>query len=181
MALPAQPIINVVVQPAPFDGHAATDTLLAAIPDPALVGAVVTFSGRVRADAAAAAPRRRSTGEVSSIPQNVSGLFLEHYPGMTERVLEELAQTACARWPLAGCVVIHRHGALHVGEEIVFVATASSHRDAAFEAANYLMDILKTSAPFWKKELTADGGPGADMDSWVAAKQSDDTAADRWG
>lgn len=113
------------------------------------VGAVVTFIGLVR-DVA---------------------LTLEHYPGMTQRQLRAVADEAAARWPLLGGMVIHRHGMLAPGEPIVLVAVAAAHRAAAFEAASFLMDWLKTRAPFWKHEAGA---------GWVEAKASDDAAAARW-
>ena len=112
------------------------------------VGAIVSFTGQVR-------------GEV---------LELEHYPGMAERELQALLDGARGRWPLLGAIIVHRHGRLEVGAPIVLVLTASSHRRAAFEAADYLMDWLKTRAPFWKKEA---GG-------WVSARDSDEEAAARW-
>jgi len=99
---------------------------------------------------------------------------LEHYPGMTERALEAIVAEARDRWPLQGVRVIHRFGPLKPGERIVLVLTASRHRQAAFEAAEFLMDYLKTRAPFWKKE----DHPGGS--AWVDARDSDDSAAERW-
>ena len=99
---------------------------------------------------------------------------LEHYPGMTERGLEAIAPESEARWPLQGVRVIHRYGALEPGERIVLVLTASRHRQAAFEAAEFLMDYLKTSAPFWKKE------DHAGETRWVDARDADDSAMARW-
>ncbi len=124
------------------------------------IGAVVTFTGTVR--------------------DNVEGkrllaMTLEHYPGMTEGELFRVEREANARWPLTGSAIIHRHGRLTPGEDIVLVVTASAHRAAAFAAADFLMDYLKTSAPFWKKEELADGTV-----TWVEAKASDDAAAKRW-
>jgi len=104
----------------------------------------------------------------------VSAMTLEHYPGMTERALEAIEAEANARWPLQGTVIIHRYGRLEPGEDIVLVIAASSHRDAAFEACRFLIDWLKTKAPFWKLE------DGQDGPSWVEAKESDDEAAARW-
>lgn len=104
----------------------------------------------------------------------VSAMTLEHYPGMTEKQLEAIEEEARRRWPLDDVLVIHRHGRLEPGDRIVMVATASAHRDAAFESCRFLMDWLKTKAPFWKLEAT----PGGER--WVEAKDSDDAAAARW-
>jgi len=104
----------------------------------------------------------------------VKAMTLEHYPGMTERRLEAIEAEARRRWPLDDALIIHRYGRLEAGERIVLVAASSAHRDAAFEACRFLMDWLKTKAPFWKVEHTEAG------DQWVAAKESDDTAAARW-
>jgi molybdopterin synthase catalytic subunit len=124
-------------------------------------GAVATFTGLVRARDGVDGPA-------------IGAMTLEHYPGMTERQLETIEAEAQARWPLAGTLIIHRHGRLNAGARIVLVCTASSHRDAAFEACSFLMDWLKTKAPFWKREETPDG------DRWVEAKASDDTRAEAW-
>ncbi len=104
----------------------------------------------------------------------ITAMTLEHYPGMTEKQLAALEDEARARWPLEDLLIIHRHGRLQAGERIVMVATASAHRDAAFDSCRFLMDWLKTKAPFWKVEHTKDG------DQWVAAKESDDATARRW-
>lgn len=120
------------------------------------VGAFVTFSGHVRAD------------------DGLTSLTLEHYPGMTEREIARHVDEAFARWPLAGVTVIHRVGQLVPGEPIVLVVTASSHRQAAFSAAEFLMDYLKTTAPFWKEETRGD------QTNWVEAKSSDEQRAKRW-
>jgi molybdopterin synthase catalytic subunit len=104
----------------------------------------------------------------------VTEMTLEHYPGMTERELQRIETEACARWPLQASLIVHRTGTLKPGDNIVLVVTASEHRDAAFDAARFLMDYLKTSAPFWKRE---DGPGGA---SWVEASASDDASAARW-
>jgi len=124
------------------------------------IGAVVSFTGLVR----------EMTGEGP-----ILGMELEHYPGMTERALQKIADEACERWPLQGIRVIHRVGPLVPGDRIVLVLTASRHRKAAFESAEFLMDYLKTRAPFWKKEDHASGS------CWVDARDTDDTAAARWG
>ncbi|RWM31664.1 molybdenum cofactor biosynthesis protein MoaE [Mesorhizobium sp.] len=123
------------------------------------IGAVVTFSGLCRDEAG-----------------TLSALELEHYPGMAEAEIGRIAAEAVQRWPLQGLTVIHRHGKIVPGENIVLVVAASAHRQAAFEAANFLMDYLKSRAPFWKKEHRADGSEGG----WVEAKEADDEAADRW-
>ena len=119
-------------------------------------GAVATFLGLVRGG------------------DGLTALTLEHYPGMTEREIARIAQEAQARWKLAGITIIHRIGRLEVGERIVLVAVAAAHRGSAFEACQFLMDYLKTRAPFWKQE-ERDGTAG-----WVEARESDDAAADRW-
>src|SRR5262245_37343896 len=102
-------------------------------------------------------------------------MTLEHYPGMTESELARVEAEAAARWPLQASLIVHRVGALKPGDNIVLVVTASAHREAAFAAAEFLMDYLKTSAPFWKKELAPDGSA-----RWVEARQSDERAAERW-
>ena len=107
-------------------------------------------------------------------PAAISAMTLEHYPGMTEKMLAEIEAEANARWPLSASLIVHRYGRLEPGERIVFVATASAHRHAAFEANMFLIDWLKTRAPFWKLE---DGEAGP---AWVAARDSDDAAAERW-
>ncbi|WP_436876082.1 molybdopterin synthase catalytic subunit MoaE [Siccibacter turicensis] len=122
-------------------------------------GAVVTFTGKVR---------NHNLGD------NVTALTLEHYPGMTEKALAEIVAEARARWPLTRVTLIHRVGELKSGEEIVFVGVTGAHRSAAFEAAEFMMDYLKTRAPFWKREAT----PGGDR--WVDARDSDQQAAKRW-
>ena len=123
------------------------------------IGAVVTFSGICRGD---------DNGEA------IAALTLEHYPGMAEAEIGRHADEALSRWPLQGLTVIHRFGRIAPGENIVLVVTASSHRQAAFEAAEFLMDYLKTSAPFWKREESLEGA------SWIEAREHDDAAAARW-
>lgn len=105
---------------------------------------------------------------------NVQGMFLEHYPGMTEKALQKIAAEAMQRWPLIDYRIIHRVGPLLPNDQIVLVLVASAHRQAAFAACEFIMDFLKTRAPFWKKELTGNG------EKWVDAKASDDDAAQRW-
>lgn len=104
----------------------------------------------------------------------IDAMTLEHYPGMTEKALSEIEAEALGRWPLQATLIIHRYGRLEPGERIVLVAAASAHREAAFEACHFLIDWLKTKAPFWKLEDTPDGG------QWVDARDSDDIAAARW-
>ena len=123
------------------------------------IGAVVTFSGICR-------------GTEGSIP--IAALTLEHYPGLTEAEISRHVDEAIGRWPLTGATVIHRVGRIAPGENIVLVVTASSHRQAAFQAAEFLMDYLKTSAPFWKREESAGGG------GWIEAHGRDDDAVARW-
>lgn len=122
-------------------------------------GAVVTFTGKVRDH---------------NLGDNVSALALEHYPGMTEKALSEIVEEARSRWPLQRATVIHRIGELFPGDEIVFVGVTSAHRSSAFFAAEFIMDYLKTRAPFWKRETTQQG------DRWVEARDSDQQAAKRW-
>ena len=123
------------------------------------VGAVVTFSGLCRDE-----------------DGRLAALELEHYPGMAEAEIGRIAAEAAGRWPLSGLTVIHRHGRIAPGENIVLVVASSSHRQAAFEAASFLMDFLKTRAPFWKREHGAGGSPG----DWVEAKEADEEAQARW-
>ena len=144
------------IQTAAFDPGAETNAMHAANTG---VGAVVTFTGYVRD---------------FNDGRDVAGMFLEHYPGMTEKALGKIVQEAEQRWPLLKLQVIHRVGALEPGEPIVFVGVASAHRQAAFQACDFVMDYLKTRAPFWKKEQTADGP------RWVEGRASDHAAADRW-
>jgi molybdopterin synthase catalytic subunit len=123
------------------------------------IGAVVSFIGQVR---------DINDGDV------VSTLTLEHYPGMTERALEQIEQEAKSRWDINGSLIIHRVGTLQPLDQIVLVAVTSAHRGEAFKACEFIMDYLKTQAPFWKKEATPDG------ERWIAAKVSDDEAQSRW-
>ena len=123
------------------------------------VGALVTFTGICRG---------------SEAGEPIAALTLEHYPGMAEAEIERHVAEAAGRWPLLGVTVIHRYGRIAPGEDIVMVATASAHREAAFAAAEFLMDYLKTRAPFWKPVEKANGK------TWVDAKASDDTAVERW-
>jgi len=106
---------------------------------------------------------------------DIGAMTLEHYPGMTEKMLTEIEAEANRRWPLQGSLIVHRYGRLEPGDRIVLVVTASAHRAAALEACHFLIDWLKTKAPFWKLEETGDGEA-----KWVDARSSDDAAADRW-
>ena len=133
----------------------------------------------IGAEIAALSAGRTDVGAISSFTGicrggDIVAMTLEHYPGMAEAEIERHVEEAQSRWPLLGVTVIHRYGRLVPGENIVLVATASQHREAAFAAAEFLMDYLKTRAPFWKKEERAGG------DGWVEARQSDDAAAARW-
>ncbi|WP_375228038.1 molybdenum cofactor biosynthesis protein MoaE [Roseobacter sp. S98] len=147
--------MRVTVQEDAFDPGAELNAFSAGRTD---MGAVVTFSGVVR-----------DTGS-----SQLETMEIEHYPGMTEAALQEIAQTAMTRWSLGDALVIHRYGKMAPGDVIMMVATASRHRRDAFEAAEFLMDYLKSRAPFWKREVTADGT------AWVAARDDDEAALDRW-
>ena len=153
--------MSVSVQQADFDAGAEIAALSAGRED---VGAVASFVGLVRADKQAGADTAPA----------VQAMSLEHYPGMTEKALQAIVEEARGRWDICGVRVIHRVGRLVPGDRIVFVAVASAHRGEAFAACEFIMDYLKTRAPFWKKEETAAGG------RWVDARESDDHAAGRW-
>ncbi len=144
------------LQKATFDAAAEVAQLTAGGGD---IGALVTFTGLCRDEDGA-----------------LAALEIEHYPGMAEAEIERVAQEACRRWSLEALLVIHRHGEIRPGEPIVLVATAAKHRAAAFAAAKFLIDYLKTAAPFWKKARRKDGRPG----DWVAAREEDETAARKW-
>jgi len=146
--------MRVMVQDAPFDFGAEASAFAAGR---AVSGAVVTFTGIVR-----------------DVDGGLEAMEIEHYPGMTESALRDIAQQAVDRWSLEDALVIHRHGRLAVGEMIMMVATAARHRKDAFEAAEFLMDYLKSRAPFWKREITTDGA------AWVAARDEDEDALARW-
>ena len=145
---------RILVQEALFDMATESAALTAGRTD---VGGVASFLGVCRGD------------------DGLAAMVLEHYPGMTERALGRIAAEAEARWPLTGCTVIHRVGRILPGEPIVLVLTASAHRAAALESCAFLIDWLKTKAPFWKREEFADGAA-----RWVTAKNEDDAAAARW-
>ena len=147
---------SVTIRSADFDVAQETEALTRGRRD---IGAVVTFIGLCRDEAGA-----------------LAALELEHYPGMAEAEIARVAAEAEARWPLLGLRVIHRHGKIAPGAQIVLVVAASAHRAAAFAAADFLMDFLKTRAPFWKKEHRTDGTSGG----WVSAKDADDAAVARW-
>ncbi|WP_411562620.1 molybdopterin synthase catalytic subunit MoaE [Pseudomonas shirazensis] len=144
------------VQQQAFDPGAEVNAMHAAN---AGVGAVVSFVGYVRD---------------FNDGREVAGMFLEHAPGMTEKALAKIVVEAEQRWPLLKVEVLHRTGTLQPGEPIVFVGVASAHRQAAFDGCNFIMDYLKTRAPFWKKETTGDGP------RWVEGRHSDQQAAERW-
>jgi molybdopterin synthase catalytic subunit len=145
--------VRVRVQAAPFDLAAELAGFGRGRGD---IGAVVTFTGVVRDDG------------------GLARMEIEHYPGMTERAIGQIVDEASNRWKLRDILVIHRHGPMAPGEAIMMVATAAAHRAEAFEAAEFLMDYLKSRAPFWKKELTADGA------AWVVARDEDEAALTRW-
>ncbi len=146
--------MSVRIQTESFDAgaelNAFTDTVAGA-------GAVVSFTGVVR-----------------DVDGGLVSMEIEHYPGMTEKAIAAIVSEAQSRWDLAGALVIHRHGRLSAGDQIMMVATASRHRVDAFQAAEFLMDYLKSRAPFWKKEMTQSG------DGWVEARDEDEAALDRW-
>ncbi len=148
--------IKIAIQALDFDLNAEIKLLTSDRHD---VGAVVSFCGLCRDEEG-----------------TLSALELEHYPGMAERQIQEIAERAATRWPLTGITAIHRFGKILPGENIVLVITASKHRQAAFDSANYLMDFLKTSAPFWKKEHLKNGDEG----DWISAKDGDDDALGKW-
>ncbi len=148
---------RVAIQTADFDLGAEVAALRAGDGG---VGAVASFIGTVR---------DRSDGSA------VSAMELEHYPGMTERAIEAMIDEAMQRFPIRAARVVHRVGPLRLGEQIVLVAVSSAHRGAAFQACEFLMDYLKTQAPFWKKETTPEGS------RWVDARVADDAALARWG
>ena len=126
-------------------------------------GAICTFTGLVR-----------EFYQAQQTDEKVLSLYLEHYPGMTEKALQDIVVQAQQRWRLLACRVIHRVGELHAGDQIVFVGVASAHRGDAFDAAEFIMDYLKTRAPFWKKQNTEHGA------DWIESRQSDAEAAARW-
>lgn len=146
--------MRVSVQSAPFDLGAETAAFTAGV---AGAGAVVTFTGIVRNNAG-----------------QLAAMEIEHYPGMTEKAIGGMIAEAVTRWSLIDALVIHRHGRLAPGEAIMMVATAAGHRGEAFAAAEFLMDYLKSRAPFWKKEI------GIEAAEWVAAKAADEAALKRW-
>ena len=148
--------MSIRVQTAPFDPGVELNAVHAGDLG---VGAVVTFTGYVR--------------DINQ-DESIKELFLEHYPGMTEKALAKIRAEALQRWPLIDAHILHRVGAMHVAEPIVFVATSSMHRAAAFAACEFIMDYLKTRAPFWKREAKPEG------ERWVDARDSDRQAAQRW-
>ncbi|WP_026607221.1 molybdenum cofactor biosynthesis protein MoaE [Methylocapsa acidiphila] len=159
MSLSAEPIIR--VQKEIFDAGEEAAKLTQGRTD---IGAVVTFTGLCRDEGG-----------------TLAALEIEHYPGMAEAEIARVAVDAAARWTLASLLVIHRYGLIAPGEPIVLVITASAHRGAAFDAASFLMDYLKTRAPFWKKQHARSGTDVEIGSAWVGAKQEDDAAAEKWG
>ncbi|MFC0323833.1 molybdopterin synthase catalytic subunit MoaE [Gallibacterium melopsittaci] len=147
--------IQIHVQSEPFDQNKIYQWT-AALPE---TGATVLFIGKVRD---------------MNLGDSVSGLYLEHYPAMTKKALREIADQAAARWQLQRIYIVHRVGQLYTGDEIVAVAVSSAHRGSAYQANEFIMDFLKTKAPFWKKETTQQG------DRWLESRASDDDAAERW-
>lgn len=147
--------MRIVVQEAPFDFGGEAQAFASGH---SKMGAIVTFTGVVR-----------DTGT-----EKLEAMEIEHYPGMTEGAIEKIASQAAERWNLGDVLVIHRHGTLVPGDMIMMVATASRHRKDAFEAAEFLMDYLKSRAPFWKREITSEGA------SWVDAREEDEAALTRW-
>lgn len=152
--MPVDPTIR--IQQDEFDIQAEIDALTAGNPN---IGALVTFSGLCRDENG-----------------TLSALELEHYPGMAEAEIRRIAIDAADRWPLDGVTVIHRVGTIQPGDNIVLVLAASRHRQAAFDGANFIMDFLKSNAPFWKREIRRDGKPAG----WVDAKDKDEEALKRW-
>lgn len=147
--------IEISVQTEPFDQNAIYQWTSAS----AESGATVIFVGKVRD---------------MNLGDNVSGLYLEHYPAMTEKALREIAEQAAQRWQLQRIYIVHRVGQLYTGDEIVAVAVSSAHRGSAYQTNEFIMDFLKTKAPFWKKETTKSG------DRWLDSRESDQQAAHRW-
>lgn len=145
------------IEPGPFDPAAELAAFAARVPG---AGAIASFTGLVR---------------ITSDGAEVSGLDLQHYPALTERTVAAIGAAARERFGLAGLVIVHRHGALAPGEPIVFAAAAAEHRRAAFEAVDYMMDRLKTEAPFWKRETGPDGA------RWIEARPADHEDRARWG
>ena len=155
MSAPIDPAVR--IQREDFDLAKESAALCAGRSD---IGALVTFSGLCRDEAG-----------------TLAALELEHYPGMAEAEISRIARQAAEGWPLNALTVIHRYGKIRPGENIVLVLAASRHRQAAFDAAAFIMDFLKTRAPFWKKEYHSDGSEGG----WVEARDIDDEAMQRWG
>jgi molybdopterin synthase catalytic subunit len=156
MIVESTPRLSVAVQSADFDLSREYTALLA---QDRGIGAIVAFVGTVRD---------------LNLAQDVVALELEHYPGMTEKSLRKILDAATERWSLQGARIVHRIGKMYPGDQIVLVLTASAHRGDAYEANNFIMDYLKTEAPFWKKEWTPEGP------RWIEARDSDDKAAARW-
>lgn len=152
----SSPLTHVSVQADDFDVATLQRELLSSAHTE---GAIATFTGHVRAE---------------NDGRPLAAMELEHYPGMTERSISDIVERASARWPLLSVTVVHRVGVLRPGDQIVWVGVASSHREAAFSACEFVMDFLKTGAPFWKREINEEGA------RWVDARASDDHRASRW-
>jgi molybdopterin synthase catalytic subunit len=152
---------NISIQKQDFDPGEEYSLLRSEAGD---AGGIVSFTGLVR----------ELYDESSAKNGKVESLFLEHYPGMTEKCLKEICEEAEARWPLLSVRVIHRVGELLPGDQIVFVGTASAHRQAAFDSARFIMDYLKSKAPFWKKQKSTDSS------DWVESRDIDETALEQW-
>lgn len=156
MVAPSDPVLYIAVQTEDFN---AADEARRLTEGRGNVGALVQFTGYCRDEGA-----------------TLSALELEYYPGMAEAEMTRIAKEAIERFSLLGLCAIHRHGKIMPGEQIVLVSASAPHRQAAFDGANFVMDFLKTAAPFWKKEHLADGSTG----NWVSAKDADDQARDKW-
>ncbi|MEN3931241.1 molybdenum cofactor biosynthesis protein MoaE [Microvirga sp. W0021] len=151
-----QMVCRVSVQKEPFNTADETGILMSDQPD---IGAIITFTGKCRSEGG-----------------RLSALEIEHYPGMAEKAIRSIVAKVTERWELIGVTIIHRFGLIAAGDDIVLVITAAKHRKEAFEAASFLMDYLKTQAPFWKREHLSDGQVG----EWVSAKTSDQGALQQW-
>lgn len=169
------PIINITIQQQDFDLATEYELLRRQSTN---LGAIAIFSGLVREvkpdPVEASVSDSNSTSASTSTSASAQSLTLEHYPGMTEAALNDIVSEAIKRWPLEACRVIHRVGTLKPADQIVLVACASAHRHAAFAAAEFIMDFLKTSAPFWKKQVTGHSS------AWVQSRESDDKSQQRW-
>ena len=171
MSTGAESAVYVSVQEAPFDFSAEQIALSA---QSASIGATVIFTGIVRDFEPASKTENQSVPENEPVSQPLKALWIEHYPAMTEQSINAICIEACSRWSIEACRVIHRVGNLAVQEPIVLVGVAAQHRQEAFQACEYIMDYLKTSAPFWKKAIFEDD------EHWVEAKSQDQQALKKW-